>query len=169
MKDIDFEKLEEELSINPDDLDTELIRHVDNFYEVSKGFKQTLENRDFYKDKLKEVDAELQFEVRDILADERTRVTEAMVEAQVILQKQHQQTVVSLREAETKLNSWSSLKDAYEQRSYALARLIELYIAGYFGISTANGAKTNKKDNDTNEKLELLDKSRKNFKRRENL
>lgn len=155
-----YEELEQELLIDPDDLDQELTRHVENYYAVSKQYMVAVSKRDEAKKDFKEVSGELYFEVRGVLSDTESRVTEGMVEAQTVQETKYQKANNILIEAEKAVNDWSALKSAYESRSFALRDLVQLYIAGYFGTQPAGSARTQKKDHENKEKVNQLNQAR---------
>jgi len=146
MRKPDYEELEEGIHINPDALDTELCGHIENYHLVSKGYKKTLEQRDSLKKDLKNIHADLTFEVRDTLQDAYGKITESMVAAQIEKESRHRKLVDQLSVAEAELGRWEALKQVYEQRSYALNKMVDLYIAGYFGAAPIYTAQESHRD-----------------------
>jgi thioesterase domain-containing protein len=136
----DLKQLEAKLQINEHSLDVALREHPDLFYKVASELALAISNRDEAKQDLGVVEAAVDMEVRAEAARMNEKTTEKEVQSQVKLDKK----VVSANDkylAES-LNAakWAALKEAYESRSYALSKLVDLFIANYY--SSNEGSKT---------------------------
>ena len=142
MREPNFEELENGIKINADALDEELCQHIENYHLVSKGYKLALQERDRLKKEIKSKAADLQFEARDTLTEmDYGRVTESLVLAQIERDKNYVNLTEQLLEAEVDLGKWEALKLVYEQRSYALNKLVDLQISGYMGVAPVYSAR----------------------------
>ena len=84
----------------------------------------------------------MQFEARDTLTEmDYGRVTESLVLAQIERDKNYVNLTEQLLEAEVDLGKWEALKLVYEQRSYALNKLVDLQISGYMGVAPVYSAR----------------------------
>ena len=155
-----FEELEHALQIDLTQLDTVRVQHVMLYYDVCKGFRTALDARDKAKKTLKEVYGEQYFEARTKIEDTGNKPTEAMITAQLEMIPECQEVNTDLLDKESKLNSWTALKDAYEQRSYALSSLVELYLAGYFGTLSAEVVSPKSNDDKLDDKLTRFESRR---------
>lgn len=156
---MNIEYLEEQLKIDTDDLDTVIIEHVENYYNVQKQFRLALQERDKCKRDEKDTHANLQLELREILIEVHGKTTESMVNASIEIHEDYQKIKDSLLNADIEFNKWSTLKSSYEQKSYALSYLVDLYIAGYFGAVPAQSAKVKHRNNEDESKLRKITES----------
>lgn len=152
-----FEELEQALQIDLNNLDEARVNHVQLFYAVSKGYRTALNVRDSVKKIRQEVYGEQYFEAKALVEADHGKSTEALIKAQLDILLPCKDINDTLLKAEVSLNSWTALRDAYEQRSFALSSLIELYLAGYFGTVSAEVVSPKSKDNRANDRLEKLE------------
>jgi hypothetical protein len=155
-----FEELEQALQIDLNNLDEARVNHVQLFYAVSKGYRSALDARDRVKKDQKEIYGEKYFEAKNLVETEHGKSTEALIKAQLDILSPCKDINSALLQTEVDLNAWTALRDAYEQRSFALSSLIELYLAGYFGTVSAEVVSPKSKDNRANDRLEKLEQLR---------
>lgn len=128
----DIKRLKEGLKINEHSLDTALRDHPDLFYAVSMELALAISNRDEAKQNLEEVEAQVDIEIRS----ECERLKEKTTEKEIESLKKVDPKVKSANDKflAEKLNAanLTALKDAYESRSYALSKLVDLYLANYY-------------------------------------
>ena len=155
-----FEQLEQALQIDLNKLDEVRVEHVQLFYAVSRGYRNAMDKRDSYKNQQKEVNGTQYFVAKDLVETEHGKSTEAMIKAQLDTLKECLEINTKLLQAESELNSWIALKEAYEQRSFALSSLVELYLSGYFGTLSAEVVNPKSIDTRTNDKLTKLEQLR---------
>ena len=155
-----FEQLEQTLQIDLNKLDEVRVEHVQLFYAVSKGYRHALDCRDSIKKEQKEIYGEQYFKAKEIVETEHGKSTEAMIKAQLDIIPECIESNDLLLKAESDLNSWIALKEAYEQRSFALSSLVELYLSGYFGTLSAEVVNPKSIDTRINDKLSKLEQLR---------
>jgi len=122
-----FDELKEGLAIDPNDLDNALLEHPQLYFQICQEYSKAISLRDQRKDELKQVDAGLNFSVRE----ELSKVTESIVTAAIDGHDHHINALRAYREASLRADEWGNLKAAFEQRSYALREFVDLYVASY--------------------------------------
>lgn len=124
--------LEAKLVIDQHALDDALREHPDLFYKVASELALAISNRDESKQDLDEIQAKVDLDVRS----EAAKFKEKTTEKEVMSMCQIDKAVIAANDKflKEKYNTtkWTALKDAYEQRSYALSKLVDLYLANYY-------------------------------------
>lgn len=133
-----FAELRDALVIDKISLDDAWVEHPDLFYRVSEQLTLAIAQRDAKKLDLNNAIAELDEQIRRE-AGER-KITEKAIEQQISMTPR----VIDLRDELGRLggrvDKWLALKESYQQRSYALKALVELYNSNYFTTSTGKAA-----------------------------
>src|SRR5690348_14596091 len=129
---IDIEKHKALLAIDKSALDEEISTQPSLFYAVAEGFIEAAAERDACKEELTTVDAQLDGQVRMVLASTEEKVTEAMVKNAVQTHKDHQAAFDTYMEAKTKADLFGAMKEAFAQRGYMLRDLAQLYVSSYY-------------------------------------
>jgi hypothetical protein len=132
---VDIKELEAKLEIDEHALDIALREHPDLVYDVTQELALAVSHRDMAKLELDEIEAEIDKDIRKDASINDEKVTEKEVES---IKKTHQKVKAANRKfLEEKFNAakWTALKDAYEQRSYALSKLVDLYLTSYFSTN----------------------------------
>lgn len=132
------EELRAHLTIRRGNLDEELIRQPQLFYEAGEAYALAVSRRESAKDALKQVAAELYLRLRRKLAD-KERVTEATLNANVETHPEHAAARVAFAEAQAEVEAADALKEAYSQRAWMLKELCALHLAGYFSKQSVDG------------------------------
>src|SRR4051812_37664570 len=133
MKKPAFAELESGLLIEEHALDEALASQADCFYHVSKELAELISLRDFAKSHLADTEAKISITIRSSLQGKDKKPTEGEINAKVRTSKFVMEANKNLLDLQRKVGSYSALKESFEQRSYALNKLVELYSAGYFG------------------------------------
>lgn len=125
-------ELKKGLRIDEHALDHALRDHPVLFYNVSAELALAISNRDEAKQDLEEVEAVVDMELRKSAAVSGERTTEKEIESN----RKTDQRVKSANDKflVEKLNAanLAALKEAFEQKSYALSKLVDLYLANYY-------------------------------------
>lgn len=147
----DFRDLEGALKIDEYGLDEALSTQPEAFYRVAKSLAMEISRRDAAKQALQDAEADAELRVRDQAEDDKKKMVADEVRARV-------QTDAGVRAARDRLfqlaesvGKLSSLKEAFQQRSYALKDLVGLYIANYYTASENTGAAASLRDRDASE------------------
>jgi hypothetical protein len=148
--DAELERLEQSLRIDKYSLDDELIEQAHYYNEVAQRFADTVSYRDEAKADFEGTKAKIDLQIRQKFAQANEKITEAGVEARVVVHPEYQNTLVTLAAWSDRVNRWSGLRDAIQQRGYALKDLSTLYTAGYWGdrsgSSVSRDVKTERAD-----------------------
>jgi hypothetical protein len=126
-------ELEEGLQIEEHALDEAIQEGPDLFYEVSKEYALTISRRDAMKQTIDELKAEADIEIRREGRDNGDKVTEKEIEARIRAHKPVVKAYSEYLRLSELAGQLGALKEAYQQRSYALKELSNLWVAGYFG------------------------------------
>ena len=150
-----FEEYEGALSIDKHDLDEELIRQPEVFNRISQDEAQAIAERDQAKDKLRVVEAKLDLKIRRNFDKKEKKVTETIILSEVTKHEDRIEARKKYRNKEEAVNKMSALKDAFQQRSYMLNKLVDLFIAGYFiksdaGSSSSGGPRKSEARHESN-------------------
>ena len=128
----DIKKLEAKLAIDEHALDVALREHPDTFYRVAMELALAISNRDEAKQDLEEIESEVDMELRKDAAVSGAKTTEKEIESnkKADARVKHANDKFLAEKYETA--KWTALKDAFEQKSYALSKLVDLHLANYY-------------------------------------
>lgn len=143
-----LEELEAGLRIDKNALDDALEQYPDLFYRVSKQLTHAISIRDAIKQEVSEIEAEVDADVRADAAEKKDKVTEPEVKMMTRLDPKLIKANRDLRNATTRVNELSALKEAFQQRSYAVKDLVSLYVANYFSDQSGVRSQGSVKDHD---------------------
>lgn len=128
------------LEIDKYNLDEELIRQPQLFQDVGEELVQAVSLRDEASERLKVVDAELDREIREQMIADGEKLTEGRVSSRVSTHPLHAEAQGGLHELKEQAEILRVRKEAWSQRAYALRDLVQLYVAGYFSITSVKVA-----------------------------
>lgn len=128
----DLKKLELKLAIDQHGLDIALREHPDLFYKVASELALAISNRDEAKQDVDDIEAVVDMELRRAASISEDKVTEKAIESNKRADKRVVSANDKFLEARFEAAKWAALKEAYESRSYALSKLVDLYLANYF-------------------------------------
>jgi hypothetical protein len=131
----DIKKLEAKLAINEHALDVALREHPDLFYKVAVELALAISNRDEAKQDLEETEAEVDMELRKDAALISVKTTEKEIESNKKADKRVKSANDRFLAERLNAARWTALKESFEQRSYALSKLVDLYLANYYSSS----------------------------------
>lgn len=133
MKKFTIQDLEFGLNIDQDLLEEECATHSESFYHAAKEYALTVSRRDFAKQALAELTAEIDAQLRYEAdrADEKT--TEPAIAASKLRNLAIRTAQKELLELSRDVGEWGALKEAFEQRSYALRDMVQLWLGNYYG------------------------------------
>lgn len=131
-----FSQLEAGLSIDPHNLNDALAEQPTLFYHVAKQLALEISRRDAAKQTLAEVEASADQGIRDHAETNEFKLTEKDVESQKRLDPNVQQCIKVLADLEYRTRRLTALKDAFQERGYALKGLVDLYSISYYAEST---------------------------------
>ena len=142
-----LETLQEGLMVDKDSLDDEFISHPSNFYTIAAAYETAIMARDSCKIDIEQTEAELYIQFNRKAEEQEGRVTDTSIKRQVTSSKRMielEKTYLRLKEKAGKLGA---MKEAYQQKGYALNKLADLYIANYFTTESGGKQRSEAKDN----------------------
>lgn len=142
-----FEVLEAGLAFDKHALDDGLLTQSDLFHRVSKSLALTISRRDAAKQYVSEVEAEVDRRIRRKAQDSENKVTDRGIEAMKRLDDSVKDANAELHRLNKQVGLLSALKEAYQQRSYALRSLVDLHSSGYFGDAVTRSAAYSEHEN----------------------
>lgn len=155
-----IESLRKLLEIDKYEIDEEIVRQPQLFFEIGEAAVKAAAERDFAKDELKRIDAELYGTLRRKLEKGSGKATEGQVTNAVLTDKQHIRAVKRYIRANEKSDLLQALKEAFNQRSYMLRDLASLYVANYYEKSSMT-SETDVRDVKAKKNIDRMAKARK--------
>lgn len=140
MRRLTIQEARESLKIDRDDLDTELTLQPGLFADVSKEWAMSMSRRDKLKDEVATTRARLYIDFRKKKADEKP--TETLLASYIEIEPEYAEVRNRYLDACAETDEWSSIKEAFMQRSYAIKDLVVLFQASYFSPSSVAGPKS---------------------------
>lgn len=135
-----IEILQKKLQIDEHALEKALKEHPDLVYNVGQMYALSISERDGSKLKLDEIIAEVDSEIREDAAAAEEKVTEKAVEGRVKADDRVKKANQAFLDLKLKADQIGVLKEAYNQRSYALSKLVDLYISNYYSEIEGKGS-----------------------------
>lgn len=123
--------LENGLRIDAFGLDNELVAQPHNYHEAAKACAMAISRRDGAKDTRDRVRAAAYGRIREVLERGGSKVTEAMVNNEIALDKQVRKAEDDYRQACETSDLWDALRESWRQRSDALKALVQLHVSAY--------------------------------------
>jgi len=154
-EEFDTREFESKLKVDKNDLDTEWQQNPQLFWRVSNMHARALSDRDSIKVDIGLAEAELYSLFRQKMEDElaneddkkKGRVTDAAIKSRVESSPQMVKLNKQYLKASERANILLALKEGYQQRSYSLKYLSELYTVNYFTVESGGKVR-----NDANDK-----------------
>lgn len=136
----DMRELEAALRIDERALEEALRDQPALFYRVSSAYAMEISRRDAAKQALQDAEAEVGLQVRESARRDEQKVTEGEVAARTQTAPRVGAARERLHELSESVGKLAALKEAFQQRSYALKDLAALYVANYYTASEDNAA-----------------------------
>jgi predicted nucleic acid-binding Zn-ribbon protein len=137
-----MQELELGIKIDQHQLEIECCRQPDLYYRVATRVATETSLRDAAKERLADVEAEADSEVRRAAIEEQTKITENYVESKKRVHPSVQEARQDYFELKKSVDLWTALLEAFSQRSYMLKTLGELYVANYYSDTSQTGVAT---------------------------
>jgi hypothetical protein len=132
-------ELEQGLLIDENALDEAIERQPDYFHRVSKRLALLISRRDAAKQFLEDEEARIDTNLRHLAKKNDDKLTESEIKAQIRLQPEIKLARKEHHRLSESVGIYTALEKSFQQRSYALGHLVDLYISGYFGNLTHSG------------------------------
>lgn len=136
----DFRELEAALRIDEYALEEALREQPGLFYRVGAAYAMEVSRRDAAKQALQDQEARESLDVREGARESGEKITEGQVSATVQTAPDVVRARERLLELSESVGRLGALKEAFQQRSYALKDLAGLYVANYYSASENSGA-----------------------------
>lgn len=136
----DLRELEDALRIDEHALEKALCDQPELFYCVSRAYALEISRRDAAKQALQDAEAETDLRIRDQARRDDQKITEGEVRATIQIDGRVTQAQAHLARRNEWVAKLGALKEAFQQRSYALKDLAGLYVANYYTASDHNAA-----------------------------
>ncbi|MCK5642276.1 MAG: hypothetical protein KAJ19_15830 [Gammaproteobacteria bacterium] len=133
---ITLEEARDLLTIDKNQLDEVCLTHANIFDDVADTHAQAVGERDYAKDELSKVYAEIISDLRQDAAEKGNKVTEKGLEAAAHLEKDYIKANEAYLETKLEADRWSIKKDSFLQRSSMIKRLCDLHQSGYYTSRT---------------------------------
>jgi hypothetical protein len=130
--DAKIKELAGRLSIDKDDLDTELITHAELYWHASEMLSELTELRDKTKQDLKLREAEIDAEERENAAITSSKITDKQVGAITAADEIVVQMQSDLIKQNQMVKRVEGLVDSYRERRHNLNKLVDLYTSNYW-------------------------------------
>jgi len=125
--------LEQGLRIDEHALEDSWKEQPELFYRVSKKLALLISERDEAKRDLALVEAEVDEELRKDAREKEVKITEREIESRKLQDKEVVKSYERLARLNLQVSEYGALKESFSQRSFALSKLVELYLAEYYG------------------------------------
>ena len=130
-----LKQLEAKLVIDEHALDIALREHPDLLYKVASELALAISNRDEAKQELEQIQAQVDSELRKAALISDQKVTETSIQSNKNTDKRVIAANDVFLEKSYEAAKWTALRSAYEQRSYSLSKLVDLFLANYFSTN----------------------------------
>lgn len=128
-----IEELEAGLLIDEEALEEALFQQPDLFYRVSKQLAMTISLRDGLKQDKEDTEARVDAKLRHEAEVNDEKITEREIDSKKRLDKDVSKASRELLRLNTEVGKLTALKESFQQRSFVLNKLVDLFTAGYFG------------------------------------
>lgn len=157
----DFRELEDGLRIDEYALEKALRDQPVMFYRVANAYAMEISRRDAAKQALQDMEAEADLDARDQARKKDQKITEGEIRATIQTDGRIAQAQAALARRNEEVGKLAALKEAFQQRSYALKDLAGLYVANYYTASEHNAASGAVRDRDAAEARTRMSEARK--------
>ena len=130
------------LLIDKNSLDIALEEQAHVFYQIGLKYAQICSLRDEAADTVKVIAAKKNIKIRRDAEKAKTKITEDMVKQLVNTSEDFIKGNDIYLDFKNQAEEWHNLKDAFQQRSYMLRELVQLYVSQYYS-DTSISERTN--------------------------
>jgi hypothetical protein len=128
-----LDQLEADLKIDEYALNDVCREHPTLLYRVARELTFAISRRDAAKVELKKIEGRMTLSMRGQARDDGEKITVDEIKALVWDSKQYVAAADQLAMRQEQVGEWAALKEGYDQRSYALNHMVDLYLANYYG------------------------------------
>lgn len=135
-----LDQLQDQLAIDRDDLDTCLSDQPNLYFHVADVYTRAIADREKAQSELSMTKARIDREIRHASAEEGTKRTEASIEKEMKGDKRYHEARRIWEDKAALAERWGALKESYQQRSFMLRELVQLYISERHDVAGQSGA-----------------------------
>lgn len=158
-----LESYKRKLLIDETDLDTDIARQAVLFHEVADRLAVQTSVRDKAKKVLSEVEARVDFDIRDVARRNKDKITEKEIATAVRLDDEVQAAHEDLIKASYYVGRLTALRDAFEQRRYMLREMAGTYASGYWDSAVSDRSVKDVRSRDAAVARSAMDAQRRKF------
>lgn len=141
---ITYEEVKSSLPIDKHSLDTEISRQAETYFHVSEKLAHLSGERDAAKEQLNRTEALLYTEI----GRSEEKLPDTKIKMRVALDPKYQEAQDRYAAAKREVDTWVGLQVAYQQRTYMLRELCDLYLANYYTSDSHSGDQNRKQEVD---------------------
>ncbi len=134
------------LRIDRYNLDENVERQPELFFEVAEAAALARSEQDLAKDSVDEVESRLDVHVRGKAERKDERITEKEIKARI---RQHPERASAMKNylgLKLETERLDQLRDSFKQRGYMLRELVQLYLSSYYQDASASGSRAGVRD-----------------------
>lgn len=135
-----LDQLQEQLAIDRDDLDSSLADQPNLYFHVADVYSRALADREKAQSELSKMKAKIDNEIRYRIAEEGVKRTEGSIEKEMKGDERYHEARAEWEDRAALAERWGALKESYQQRSFMLRELVQLYIAERHDVAGSSGA-----------------------------
>lgn len=155
-----LEELQKGLRIDRHDLDTELVNQPSLYFKVGQFYAEAISVRDKARLDRDKEHAELDRYIRQEAHGNNERVTEAQVLS--LIKEDVSYDIAQTRYSELckVAEIWLALKESFQQRSYAIKDLVQLFVSNYYTDNVGYAERSQSRDRKALDARERLAEAR---------
>lgn len=134
------------LRIDRYNLDEDVERQPELFFEVAEAAALARSEQDLAKDSVDEVESRLDVHVREKAERKDERITEKEIKARIRQHPERAEAMKNYLGLKLETERLDQLRDSFKQRSYMLRELVALYLSSYYQDSTISGTRAGVRD-----------------------
>jgi len=157
------EEFRAKLIIDRHALDEAIAEQADLFYTVAERYALCRDQVENAKAELDGEDARLALAIRADAEKIGTKTTEGKIAEQVLASDVHTRIAAQLNRARLGADTWDALRDAFGQRASMLKLMADLYVSGYYSLTSTRSTGTKVAESDAVEGRSAMAARRKRF------
>lgn len=130
-----YQRLSAKLRIDRNQLEDELVDQAEIFEELGGHLSLLISRRDAAKQFLSDTEAHIEGSIRKSARDQEAKTSAREVEAKVRVSANVQKAYRTFARLSYAVGQFAALKEAFQQRSYALSKIVDLYLAHYYSTT----------------------------------
>ena len=150
---VDPDELRDKRRIDRHNLDEEIETQAELYGEAAEAAAMSKSFVEKMEEELKTLDSSLDKVIRQKAEADEERITETQIKAKISSSPKRKKLVLSLLGAKEDQRILEALASSLKQRSYMLRDMVDLFLAGYYGETSAKGSAKKKIDYDVDRQV----------------